>query len=237
MVRKRELTIGIAIFLIATSAYLLGWTNLFSVRALQINGAPNEQIVKTVNKYSQVTVGEKMARVEPRSIESRLTSAGIDWLESVDISRSWVSGRVIITLKAREAIATVGEQFVDASGVLFKSPVTISTKMPELQGLTRKIRASAINLYQSLPADFKVRVLKITARSEDQFQLQVLLENQLKDQLKDQQLKPEKIVRINWGSARDTEVKLKIYEALVALPENKDLKSMDLSDPTKPSVK
>lgn len=233
MVRKREVTIGIAIFLIATSAYLLGWTNLFSVRALQINGAPNEQIVKTVNKYSQVTVGEKMARVEPRSIESRLTSAGIDWLESVDISRNWVSGRVIITLKAREAIATVGEQFVDASGVLFKSPVTISTKMPELQGLTRKIRASAINLYQSLPADFKVRVLKITARSEDQFQLQVLLNNQHKDQ----QLKPEKIVRINWGSARDTEVKLKIYEALVALPENKDLKSMDLSDPTKPSVK
>lgn len=233
MVRKRELTIGIAIFLIATSAYLLGWTNLFSVRALQINGAPNEQIVKTVNKYSQVTVGEKMARVEPRSIESRLTSAGIDWLESVDISRNWVSGRVIITLKAREAIATVGEQFVDASGVLFKSPVTISTKMPELQGLTKKIRASAINLYQSLPADFKVRVLKITARSEDQFQLQVLLNNQLNNQ----QLKPEKIVRINWGSARDTEVKLKIYEALVALPENKDLKSMDLSDPTKPSVK
>ncbi|MFM7860679.1 MAG: hypothetical protein ACKO8C_04665, partial [Candidatus Nanopelagicaceae bacterium] len=93
--------------------------------------------------------------------------------------------------------------------------------------------ASAINLYQSLPADFKVRVLKITARSEDQFQLQVLLNNQLNNQ----QLKPEKVVRINWGSARDTEVKLKIYEALVALPENKDLKSMDLSDPTKPSVK
>ena len=239
MVRKRELTLGATIFLIATLAYLLGWTNLFSVKTLQITGAPNTQIIETVTKYSEVKVGEKMARVEPRSIESRLKSAGIDWLESVDITRNWISGQVQINLKAREAIAittsatssTSGSttglntdyKYVDAEGVIFQSPVKISEKLPELSGATSQDRANGIKLYQRLPDDFRGKVTKIVASSQDQFQLHLL------------QL--DKVLRINWGSANDSEVKIKIYKALMALPENKQIKSMDLSDPTKPSVK
>jgi hypothetical protein len=46
-----------------------------------------------------------------------------------------------------------------------------------------------------------------------------------------------RVIKINWGSPRDSDVKLKIYKALLELPENNQIKSMDLSDPTKPSVR
>ena len=223
MVRRRELTVGIAIFLIATLAYLFGWTNVFSVKDLKITGAPNSQVVNTVTRYSEVKAGEKMARIEPRTIESRLLAAGIDWLEGVDITRNWLSGEVVINLKAREAVAFTGSKFVDANGILFQSPVKIDEKLPELVGTTSQARANGIKLYQSLPNDFKDKVIKIIASSQDRFQLHLM--------------HLDKVLKINWGSSKDSEVKIKIYKALIALPENKQIKSMDLSDPTKPSVK
>ena len=44
-------------------------------------------------------------------------------------------------------------------------------------------------------------------------------------------------LKINWGGNSNTEVKVKIYKALIDLPENKKINQMDVSDPTKPTVK
>lgn len=241
MVRKRELTVGIIVLLIATSAYLFGWTNIFTVKKLEIIGAPNPAITNTVIRFSDVRVGQKLARVEPRNIEGKLTSSGIDWLESVDISRNWISGKVVIDLKPREAVATTGDRFVDPSGFLFLSPVEIKEKLPELVGKSMQERADGIKLYQRLPDSFQSQVIKIVASSQDSFQFYVEISGLKKSGAKDSSNSSNsgklRVIKLNWGSPRDSDVKLKIYKALLELPENNQIKSMDLSDPTKPSVR
>lgn len=232
MVRKRELTFGVVVLLIATAAYLLGWTNLFTVKAIEIKGSPNAQITAIVMRASEVNSGQKMARVEPRSIATRLNQSGIDWLESVEISRNWLTGKVEISLKARKPVAYLANQpgnqpanqsatqYVDQTGAVFTSPIGVKEVLPELSALTLQSRARALLVYEQLPLEFRARVSKIIASSQENYQFI------LKDGLK-----------IIWGSARDGAVKAKIYNALRALPENKKIKLMDLSDPTKPSVK
>ena len=241
MVRKRELTFGITVLLIATLAYLFGWTNIFSVKKLEIIGAPNPAITNTVIRFSDVRVGQKLARVEPRNIEGKLISSGIDWLESVDISRNWISGKVVIDLKPREAVATTGDRFVDPSGFLFLSPVEIKEKLPELVGKSMQERADGIKLYQRLPDSFQSQVIKIVASSQDNFQFYVEISGLKKSGAKDSSNSSNsgklRVIKLNWGSPRDSDVKLKIYKALLELPENNQIKSMDLSDPTKPSVR
>ncbi|MFM1757952.1 MAG: hypothetical protein RL193_529 [Actinomycetota bacterium] len=220
MRRKRELILGFSILLIATLAFVFGWTNLFTVRAVAVSGSPNSQITKQVLQIADINKGEKLARIEPRNIESNLALAGIDWIENVKISRNWVSRKVTINLSAREAIAVSGSQYVDANGVLFTSPVKLNKELTELNAKDDSARAAAAEFYLSLPKELQKEVTVVAATAAKNFQ--ILL---------------KKRVRINWGDASNTELKLKIYRALIALPENEKIRLMDVSDPTKPTVK
>lgn len=220
MRRKRELILGISILIIATMAFVFGWTNLFTVKKVAVSGSPNSQITKQVLQIADINIGEKLARIEPRNIESNLALAGIDWIENVKISRNWVSRKVTIYLSAREAIAVSGSQYVDANGVLFSSPVKLNKKLTELNAKDDSARAAAAEFYLSLPKELQKEVAVVAATTAKNFQ--ILL---------------KKRVRINWGDASNTELKLKIYRALIALPENEKIRLMDVSDPTKPTVK
>ena len=75
-------------------------------------------------------------------------------------------------------------------------------------------------MYLGLPADFRALVTSVNASSAKNFQIRV------KDKL-----------RINWGDDSNMALKVKIYKALSELPENEKIKQMDVSDPTKPTVK
>ena len=110
MRRKRELTLGIAILIIATLAFLFGWTNIFTVQGVSVSGSPNSQITKEVLRIADIKTGEKLARIEPRTISSNLALAGIDWIEKVGISRNWISRDVTIKISARIPIAVSGDK-------------------------------------------------------------------------------------------------------------------------------
>jgi cell division septal protein FtsQ len=228
VVRKRELTIGVSILLIATFAFVLGWTNLFTVKKFEIIGAPNKEVLNLVNKYSDIQIGEQMARVEPRAVATRISDSGIDWLESVDISRNWLRGQITIKLKARNAVAKFGEKYVDISGTLFASPVEIKGFLPELLANDNQSRANGLALYLDLPEDFKNLVTRISASSQNNFQFEI---DPLTGKTSGEKLK------VIWGAPKDSEIKVEIYQKLVALKENKGIKLIDLSDPTKPSVR
>lgn len=220
MRRKREIFIGIVLLLISTLAYIFGWTNVFTVKAVAVTGSPNTEITKQVLLISDIRIGEKLARIEPRNISTKLALSGIDWIESVKISRNWINRKVTIDLSARVPVAKSGQNYVDQSGVLFTSPVSIKAKLPELSAADSTARGAAIGLYLALPEEMKSEVTEIRASASSNFQL--ILNQKL---------------RINWGGNSNNQVKVKIYKALIALPENKELKSMDLSDPIKPTVK
>lgn len=217
---KREIFIGLTILLISTLAFLLGWTSIFTVKAVEVTGSPNSLITQQVLKISEIRIGEKLARIEPRNISTKLALSGIDWIENVKITRNWVSRKVTINLSARIPVAKSAESYVDQSGVLFSSPVIIKSKLPELLATNSAARSAAVGLYLELPEEIKREVTEIRASSSNNFQL--ILNEKL---------------RINWGTNSNIQVKVKIYKALLALPENKKIKSMDLSDPIKPTVR
>ena len=91
MRHKREIAFGAAILVIASLAYLFGWTNIFTVQKISVAGSPNAQITKQVLQIADIKKGEKLARIEPRAISANLSLAGIDWIESVQISRNGIS--------------------------------------------------------------------------------------------------------------------------------------------------
>ena len=68
MRRKRELILGISILIIATMAFVFGWTNLFTVKEVAVSGSPNSQITKQVLQIADINIGEKLARIEPRNM-------------------------------------------------------------------------------------------------------------------------------------------------------------------------
>ena len=220
MARKREFTFGIALLLIATLAFLFGWTNIFSVQDVSVSGSPNSQITKEVLRIADIKKGEKLARIEPRTISANLALAGIDWIEKVDISRNWISRDVTIRISARIPVAISGNKYVDQNGVLFTSPVALKSNLPTIQANNETARLAAVEFYQSLPGDLRSELTSISASSTKNFQL--VLQNSL---------------HINWGDSANNAVKIKIYKALIALPENKKIQQMDVSDPTKPTVK
>ena len=220
MARKREFTFGIALLLIATLAFLFGWTNIFSVQDVSVSGSPNSQITMEVLRIADIKKGEKLARIEPRTISANLALAGIDWIEKVDISRNWISRDVTIRISARIPVAISGNKYVDQNGVLFTSPVALKSNLPTIQANNETARLAAVEFYQSLPGDLRSELTSISASSTKNFQL--VLQNSL---------------HINWGDSANNAVKIKIYKALIALPENKKIQQMDVSDPTKPTVK
>ena len=223
MRHKREVFLGITILVVATLAFLFGWTNLFTVKSVSVSGSPNSEITKQVLSIADIQKGEKLARVEPRNISSKLALAGIDWIKNVNVSRNWINRNVDINLNARVAIAFTGDRYIDSEGILFTSPISIEKKLPEISAANTTSRVAAIGLYLSLPLDFSEKIVKLSTSSSNNFQL-TLLDGKTN-------------LRINWGSNSNNGVKVRIYKALVALPENKKINQMDVSDPTKPTVK
>lgn len=225
MVRhKRELVIAVALFLIATLVFIFGWTNLFNAKAVSVSGAPNEVVASQILKVAGVEVGDKLARIETRNISSKLALAGFDWVESVDISRNWFARKVEIKIKPRVAVAQVANQYLDINGVLFTAPVQLDTNiisnLATISAADQSSRKSAIDFYLGLPSEFRKSVKRVIATSSTNFQF-----------FRDDGL------RVIWGSAANTALKIKIFSALKALPENSKITMMDVSDPTKPIVK
>lgn len=222
-IHKKELLIGIIVFLISTLAYILGWTNIFTVQDISVTGSPTNEITAQVLQISDIQRGEKLARVEPRKISNNLALAGINWIESVDISRNWLTRKVAINLKARTPIAISGDKYLDKAGVIFTSPIVVSKDLVTIDASNFAARVAAVQFLQKLPQDFAKRIASISTTGQSKSRsYEIALKNGLS---------------ISWGSDRDITLKIKIFKAILALPENKKITTMDLTDPTKPSVK
>ena len=105
---RSAVLVGIAIFLLfAVGSYLLGWSSLFTVSQVEIKGAPTPSSQQEISKKLNLPIGQKLARVDSRALSLRLKSAG--WIESADISRNWISGKVEVNLHPRIAVAIYNE--------------------------------------------------------------------------------------------------------------------------------
>ena len=219
--RKHRLFTVLAILLIAGLAYLLGWSNAFTVKEISYAGAPTKSSEQTIKSLTNLNPGERLARVEVRKISARINT--LPWVQSVDVSRNWISGTVSISVTSRIPIATFNGQLMDAEGKRFDLPGGFKLKVPSVFARDPKSGLAAIALFTKLPKDFSTRTSAFTAKSPENIFFNIS--------------EGKRTLRVVWGAGTQNELKLKVYKALLALPENARIKKMDLTDPYSPIVK
>ena len=211
---NRRLILLISTVLLAAAAYVLGWSTLFTVSAIEINGS-------TTQLNSGIVKGQKLARVEPRAIAAKFES--LDWVEDAQVSRNWISGKVRIDLIERTPVAIYNNKVIDSNGKSFVLRTTPSRELVQIQAGDLTAATKAVMFFTSLPEDLKSGLSVVKVRSTGA--LVLVVNNSGKN------------LEIRWGIDGDNELKLKVYKALIALPENASLKRVDVSAPHAPIVK
>lgn len=211
---NRRLIILISTVTLAVATYVLGYSSLFTVSSIEIIGSKS-----AIN--SGVSIGQKLARVEPRAVAAKFEK--LDWVESADVSRNWINGNVTIQLIQRTPIAIFNNRVIDSTGKSFQLRSEPSQPLIQIQAGDLQAAVSAVDFFTSLPEDLKSTLTVVKVRSTGAFVLEV--NNSGKN------------LEIRWGTNTDNELKLKVYKALLALPENSAIKRVDVSAPHAPIVK
>ncbi len=206
---------GVAIF--ALIVYLIAWSSLFTVSKVVVTGTEQTSI----QQLSGVSIGEKLARVEPRAVGSKLEVEL--WIESVKLSRNWINGTVTIEITPRIPIGVFADQFIGKDGTLFDIPGGSSQSLPVVEASSTEFGLFAIELFTQFPQSFRSKVIAIKAKNQDSFELN-LQEGSRK-------------LNLIWGRNSDLNLKIKVYEALVVLKENSKISTIDVSAPHAPIVK
>jgi len=216
----------VLILIFGAGSYLLGWSPLLSVRSVEIFGAPTKESQLAISRSLDIATGDKLARVDPRSLSNRLRS--FDWIESSQVSRNWISGKVSISITTRTPIALYSEPgkpqvVLDASGNTFATPADIAEGLPKVSAKSVDGGLAAIKVFTSLPESFSKNIDRMSAARSDNFLIYGKFEGQ--------------DLRIIWGDGKDTDLKVEVILALLQREENKDLRMIDVSAPHAPIVK
>ncbi|CAB5012038.1 MAG: FtsQ-type POTRA domain-containing protein [Actinobacteria bacterium] len=206
---------GIALFALLT--YIIAWSTLFTVSKVVVTGAQQN----AMQNLSGVTIGEKLARVEPRAVARKLQEQL--WIEGVEVSRNWINGTVTLQITPRKPIGIFAGRFIDKSGTTFDIPGGSSESLPIVEAQTSENGLAAIELFKNIPEKLRTKIVTITAKNADSFEL-ILDEGTRK-------------VLLQWGTNSDLDLKIKVYEALIGLKENSKISTIDVSAPHAPIVK
>ena len=211
---NRRLILLISALLLVGAAYVLGWSTLFTVSSIEIKGSSTQVSTGIVK-------GQKLARVEPRAVAAQFEN--LDWVADAKVSRNWINGKVTIDLTERTPIAIYNNKVIDSMGKSFVLRGTPSTQLVQIQAGDLTAATKAVTFFTTLPADLKSALTVVKVRSTGAL---VLIVNNA-----------GKNLEIRWGIDGENELKLKVYKALIALPENASIKRVDVSAPHAPIVK
>jgi cell division septal protein FtsQ len=216
----RIVKILIGAVVVAALTYLLGWSPVFTVKRVEINGISNSVQILTVEKKIGNLNGTRLARIEPRQISNIISN--INWVKSAEVSRNWFSSSVTISIDPRVPIGVIGGRYIDSSGVVF-DPIGTPLDVPEVDAPNTEIGLLAIELFTSLPEDFRQDITLLSATSAGDFTMTMK--------------GPFKELALRFGSPEESELKIKVFKALVAREENKNISTIDVSAPHAPIVK
>jgi cell division septal protein FtsQ len=219
--RRHRIVSALIVILILALTYLLGWSNIFTAKDVNYSGAPTKSSQLAVKKLADISTGERLARIETRKVSSRIRT--LPWIKSVDISRNWINGAVSVSVAARQPIATFNGQLMDAEGKRFELPGGYTEKLPSVFARDTKSGLAAIELFMNLPSEFSTRTSAFTANSPENIFFNIK--------------EGKRTLLVIWGNGKDNALKLKVYKALLSLPENSKIKKIDLTDPRSPIVK
>jgi cell division protein FtsQ len=211
---KRSVVVGLAVALLAGATYVLGYSTLFTVSSVEVIGS-NRPLSTGIVK------GQKLARVEPRAIATQMEK--LAWVKSVEISRNWINGKVVVELVSRKPIATFQNQVLDSTASSFMPQGMRPKGLIQIQAANLEDAKKGVKFLTQLPEELKSSLTVVKVRSTGA--LVLITQNNGKD------------IEIRWGSNSENDLKLKVYKALIALPENAYIKRVDVSAPIAPIVK
>ena len=212
--KKQRLFIALGVLIFATAGYILGWSSLFTVSSVEIKGS-------TTLMSSTIVPGEKLARVEPRKVAAEFEKNL--WIKKADVSRNWISGKVTITQSKRTPIALYDNQAIDADGVSFPTPTDSVKGLPRILAPTAESAVEAAAFFMALPAEIAESVVLVKVRSAQAYVLEIV--------------DGGKSIELLWGQEGESALKVKVYKALIAQPENSKIFRIDLTAPHAPIVK
>ena len=211
---RSRLILFVSGVLLISATYVLGWSSLFTVSSVEIIGTKSQL-------SSNISVGDRLARIEPRAVAANFED--LDWVADAQVSRNWVSGKVTIEITERTPVAIFNKTVIDSTGKSFALRGTPSSTLVQIQAVDLTAATKAVTFFSSLPADLKSALKVVKVRGTGALVLEV--DNAGKN------------LEIRWGNDGDNELKLKVYKALIALPENAEIKRVDVSAPHAPIVK
>lgn len=216
----RIVKILLAVVVISSLTYLFGWSSVFTVKKIEYKGLTNLVQIAAVEKNAGNLTGTKLARIEPRRIAKSIKT--LSWVKDVDVSRHWMSSSVTISVKARVPIGAFAGRYIDATGAIF-DPIGPAANVPQVSAPTPEIGLSAVKLFTSLPQEFRQNILSMEARSSSDFSMTIRGQ--------------QRGLTLRFGSAEEVDLKIKVFNALTALEENKNISTIDVSAPHAPIVK
>ena len=220
----RIVKILIFVLIISSLTFLLGWSSVFTVKRVEYVGITNTLQISAAEKKVGNLTGTKLARIEPRRIAKSLTT--ISWIKEADVSRNWFSSSVTISIDPREPIGAFGGRYIDSSGAIF-DPIGAPADVPQLRAPTPDIGLAAATLFASLPADFRQNIASMSARSANDFSMDMTIDTS----------GPNRSLTLRFGDSQEIDLKIKVFKALVELEENKNISTIDVSAPHAPIVK
>jgi cell division septal protein FtsQ len=211
---NRRLALFSSLALLTIATYILGWSSFFTVSSVEITGTKTQL-------SPGISTGEKLARIEPRAIAAKFET--LDWVAEAKVSRNWINGKVLIEITERTPVAIFNKIVFDSAGNSFALRGTPSSPLVQIQASDLVAAKKAVTFFSSLPADLKSALMVVKVRSSGSLVLEVN--------------NAGKNLEIRWGDDSENELKLKVYKALIALPENASIKRVDVSAPHAPIVK
>lgn len=220
---KRRFILALTLLLAVTCAYALGWTSIFTVRQVRVVGAPTPS--QSVLIRESIEVGEKMARLETRAISNSLKK--YTWLDHAQISRDWLKGSVTIHVWTRTPVAVFRTRLIDRNGILFDLPNSQISILPQITATKIASAKFALELLLEFPSNFRAEVLDVRMQGSHTAILTVRTTRQ----------EPTRNVNVIWGDLTETELKIRVFNALLSLPENANVQTVNVSAPHAPIVK
>ena len=233
---RRLFILLLAITIISGSSYLLGWSSVFTVSKITVEGTSSRaEIFRKLSSDSiELALGSKLARIETRAIKRSIGM--LEWIDEVNVSRDWFDKSINISVREKKAVAKAittknGLINFDVSGEIFKpisaSQQSIQERLPLVitEGNDSAQLASVASLLAQMPtqmADLILNLKSISVANSGYIQMETKV-NELP-------------LRIDWGLVSDIDLKIEVLNALLKLPENKRIKRVDLSQPELPIV-
>jgi cell division septal protein FtsQ len=144
------------------------------------------------------------------------------WVKKAEVSRDWISGKVTVRILERTPVALYNGKAFDVEGKSFQLQNGKTSDLIQIQAIDATSALKAVDLLNSLDSQLSQTLKSIKVQNSGSLELQLA--------------QGDRILEVKWGINSENELKTRVYQRILALPENKKITKIDLSAPHAPIV-